>query len=67
MRPSFDPEAFVKRVGERLVQQFSDAREATSPSTVGAAMEHPVREQLEQLLPNGISVGSGANSTGGCE
>ena len=59
MQSSFDPEAYVRRVGERLVQQFSDARQATSPSTVGAAMEHPVREQLEQLLPNGIAVGSG--------
>ncbi|MDE0134112.1 MAG: hypothetical protein OXM54_04660 [Acidimicrobiaceae bacterium] len=59
MQKSFDSGAFVKRVGERLVQQFSEARQATSPGTVGAAMETPVRDQLEQLLPKGIAVGSG--------
>lgn len=59
MKQGFDVEAFVKRVGERLVQQFDDARHATSPSTVGAAMETPVRDQLEQILPHGIAVGSG--------
>ena len=59
MKQGFDVEAFVKRVGERLVQQFDDARHATSPSTVGAAMETPVRDQLQQILPHGIAVGSG--------
>ena len=59
MQSSFDSGAFVKRVGERLVQQFSEARQATSPGTVGAAMETPVRNQLQRLLPSGIAVGSG--------
>ena len=59
MQQSFDSGAFVRRVGERLVQQFSEARQATSPGTVGAAIETPVRDQLEQLLPKGIAVGSG--------
>ena len=59
MNPTFDLDAFIQRTGRRLVEQFDDARTATSPSTVGAAMEQPVREQLEQILPRGIGVGSG--------
>ena len=59
MAPSFDVEAFITRIGRRLVEQFDDARAATSPSTIGAAMEQPVRHQLEQILPRGIAVGSG--------
>ena len=59
MEPTFDPDAFIQRIGHRLVEQFDTARTATSPSTVGAAMEQPVREQLEQILPQGIGVGSG--------
>ena len=56
---TFDVDAFITRIGKRLVAQFDDARTATSPSTVGAAMEQPVRKQLEQILPRGIAVGSG--------
>ena len=59
MKQGFDAGDFVKRVGERLVGQFADARHATSPSTVGAAMEAPVRDQLGKILPQGIAVGSG--------
>ena len=59
MKQGFDSGDYVKRVGERLVQQFAEARHATSPSTVGAAMEVPVRDQLGQILPQGIAVGSG--------
>ena len=59
MDQTFDVEAFISRIGKRLVQQFDDARAATSPATVGAAMEQPVRAQLEQILPRGINVGSG--------
>ena len=56
---TFDPDAFVRRVGERLVEQFNEARAATTPATVGSAMEQPVRKQLEQILPRGLAVGSG--------
>ena len=59
MEKHFDPDTFIQRVGQRLVEQFDDAKTATSPSTVGAAMEQPVRKQLEQILPRGIGVGSG--------
>ena len=59
MDENFDPDAFIRRVGQRLVTQFDDARAATSPSTVGTAMEKSARNQLEQLLPRGLAVGSG--------
>ena len=57
MYPTFDPDKFIARIGQRLVEQFDDARAATSPGTVGDAMEQPVRDQLEQILPRGIGVG----------
>ena len=59
MEQTFDVDKFIARIGARLVEQFDDARSATTPSTVGAAMEQPVRVQLEQILPRGIAVGSG--------
>lgn len=59
MEHTFDVEAYIARIGKRLVEQFDDARAATSPATVGAAMEQPVRQQMEQILPRGIKVGSG--------
>ena len=59
MDETFDVEKFIARIGERLVIQFDDARAATSPTAVGDAMEFPVRDQLEQILPRGIGVGSG--------
>ena len=59
MTQTFDPDKFIARIGQRLVEQFDDARAATSPSTIGSAMEQPVRNQLEQILPRGIGVGSG--------
>ena len=59
MDATFDSDAYIARIGERLVSQFNDARTATSPSTVGAAMEQPVRKQLEQILPRGVAAGSG--------
>lgn len=59
MDSTFDPDAFVRRIGERLVEEFNDARAATTPATVGSAMEQPVRKQLEQILPRGLAVGSG--------
>ena len=57
MDQTFNVEAFISRIGKRLVGQFDDARAATSPATVGAAMEQPVRAQMEQILPRGIEVG----------
>ena len=59
MQKTFDVDGFISRIGTRLVEQFDVAKAATTPSAVGDAMEQPVREQLEQILPRGIGVGSG--------
>lgn len=56
---NFDAAAFIDRIGKRLVHDFDDAGQATTPSQIGQAREVPVREQLEQILPRGIAVGSG--------
>ena len=42
-----------------MVREFDNARQATTPELVGDAMEQPVRDRLEQILPRGIAVGSG--------
>ena len=59
MEKTFDPVAFIQKIGERLVDEFENAKTATTPSTVGSAAEQPVRKQLEQILPRGIAVGEG--------
>jgi len=59
MRKTFSVDDFIARIGERLVWEFQAAREATTPVAVGDAIEEPVRDQLEQILPRGIGVGSG--------
>ena len=59
MDKSFDVDNFIADIGIDLVKAFERARGATSPSAVGDAMEFPVREKLEQILPRGIGVGSG--------
>lgn len=59
MKASFDAAEFVREIGDDLVRDFKKARKATTPGLVGDAMEHPVRSRLEQILPQGIGVGSG--------
>ena len=59
MDQGFDPDGFIRRIGERLVDEFRHAKAGTTPGTVGAAMEQPVRDQLDQVLPRGIAVGEG--------
>ena len=59
MDKSFNPDAFIRRIGERLVEKFKDAKAGTTPSIVGSAAEQPVRDQLEQVLPRGVAVGEG--------
>ena len=59
MDQSFDPDKFIRRIGERLIDEFKNAKSGTTPSTVGTAAEQPVRDQLEQILPRGIAVGEG--------
>ena len=59
MQSTFRPAEFVRRIGHDLIRAFENAREATTPTLIGNAMEQPVRERLEQILPQGIGVGSG--------
>ena len=59
MDRNFDPDGFIRRIGERLVDEFKDAKAGTTSSTVGSAAEQPVRDQLEQVLPRGVAVGEG--------
>ncbi len=59
MGKTFDPDNFIRWIGKRLVEEFENAKTATTPSTVGSAAEQPVRNQLEQILPRGIAVGEG--------
>lgn len=59
MKSNFDPANFVRRIGDDLVRAFENAREATTPELVGDAIEQPIRDRLEQILPRGIGVGAG--------
>ena len=59
MQQKFDSVKFIQTIGNRLVDEISNARKATTPGIVGAAVERPVREQLENILPRGIAVGQG--------
>ena len=49
----------MEKLGQGLIREFEDARQATTGPLVGAAIETPVRKRLEQVLPRGIAVGSG--------
>ena len=44
MERKFDAPAYIDRIGERLVFEFENAAQATTPSLVGEAREVPVRE-----------------------
>ena len=49
MDKSFNPDAFIRRIGERLVDEFKAAKAGTTPSTVGSAAEQPVRILVETM------------------
>ena len=59
MNRTFDPHAHVEHVGSNLVTSFENARGATTASLTSGAMERPVRDALEQILPRGIAAESG--------
>ena len=58
MDETFDPDRFICRIGERLVDEFKDAKAGTTPSTVGSAAERPVRDQLNKRANLGYWVRS---------
>ena len=66
--PEFNATEFITRLGHSLINEFEEARRATTPQLIGEAIETPVRKRLEQVLPRGISVGSGCviDSYGNC-
>ena len=68
MPPTFHATDFVTRLGETLIKEFEDARQATTGLMIGTAIETPARKRLEQVLPRGIAVGSGCviDSYGHC-
>lgn len=59
---------FIRRIVRRLVIEFDDAGQATTPGLTGTAREHPARQQLERLLPSLAALGSGViiDSDGSC-
>jgi hypothetical protein len=59
MAKTFDPIDFVNRVARRLVLEFDDASQGTTPGLIGSAREHPARKQFQSLLPAAAGVGSG--------
>ena len=64
----FDSTEFIANVGNRLIRHFEDARQGTTPTVIGNAIEDSVRREFEQILPRGIAVGSGCviDSYGNC-
>ncbi len=59
MDETFSAADFTKAVGDDLVNDFERARKATTPGSVGSAMEASVQTRFNQLLPRGVEVGSG--------
>ena len=68
MSPTFHAKDFIARLGESLLKEFEDARQATTGPLIGTAIETPARRRLEQVIPRGIAVGSGCviDSYGNC-
>ncbi len=64
----FESTEFIANVGGRLIRHFEDARQGTTPTLIGNAIEDSVRTELEQILPRGVAVGSGCviDSYGNC-
>ena len=59
MGNSFDAAGFVKDIGHEFVRAFETARTAPRRSWLGTPWKPPCAERLEQVLPQGIGVGSG--------
>ena len=53
----FNATDFITRLGHSLIDEFKEARQATTSQLIGEAIETPVRRRLEQVLPRGIAVG----------
>lgn len=58
-RMSFNGSEYISHIAMRLTQEFAFSAGAGTPGLVGSSKEHPARVQLENLMPEGIGVGSG--------
>lgn len=56
---SFNGLEYILHIAKRLTQEFAFSAGAGTPGLVGSSKEHPARVQLENLMPEGIGVGSG--------
>ncbi len=56
---SFHAHDYMNMVSQRLIKDFEDASQATTPSLIGSAREVACRDNLNRVLPGGIGVGSG--------
>jgi hypothetical protein len=59
MEASFSPTDFLNYLAQELINNFTRAGGATTPSLVGGAREVEVRRKLEMLLPGTVSVATG--------
>lgn len=59
MDKSFSAKEYVQTLAQELVDSFSRAGRATTPSLVGSARENAVRNKLGQIFPQSVGVASG--------
>lgn len=59
MEESFNPQEFIRILGQELVSEFDKAGIMTHPGAVGAGRETSAKQKLKQILPAGVGVGSG--------
>lgn len=59
MEASFSPTDFLNYLAQELIDNFTRAGGATTPSLVGGAREVEVKRKLEMLLPEKVAVATG--------
>ena len=60
MEKGFDTYEYVKQLGEDLVTAFErSGKYGNHPVEIGTRKEESVIKKLEQILPDGIGIGSG--------
>lgn len=59
MEETFNPQEYVKDLGEDIVRDFQKAGKTTQTVAVGSARESSTKEKLQAVLPAGIGIGSG--------
>lgn len=59
MEATFSPTDFLNYLAQELIDNFTRAGGATTPSLVGGARELEVRRKLEMILPEKVAVATG--------